>query len=78
MILKSHCEFCIKADYGPCKPDRVCLICRDNGVGITSSNIELLKIVGCGSFRYDGCGLTDLERSFHKVRNYRKYIETGE
>jgi hypothetical protein len=38
-------------------------ICDKHGVGISSHGIEILKIVGCKSYNYDGKGLNDLERS---------------
>lgn len=73
MILKSFCRYCLKADFTSCKPSSAALFCRDVDIGITSGNVELLKLVGCGSFRYDGCGLTDLERASCKIKNYQKH-----
>ena len=61
MLKNQYCKTCKHAEH-VCKPQTVCCICEKYGIGITSSNLEVLKIVGCYSYGYDGKGLTDFER----------------
>jgi hypothetical protein len=52
-----------------CKPPDVCCVCKEKGIGIPYSMVEILRIVGCYTYLYDKRGLTDLERSFNKNKN---------
>jgi hypothetical protein len=68
MLKNLYCKTCAHAEY-ICKPQNICCICKKHGIGIPSSAFEVLKIVGCNSYKYDENGLTDLERSFNKKGN---------
>jgi hypothetical protein len=68
MLKNLHCKTCAHAER-ICKSNNVYCICRPNGIGILPEVVDTLKIVGCNSYKYDGNGLTDLERSFNKKGN---------
>lgn len=61
MLKDMYCKTCKYAEY-ICKPQNVCCICQKHGIGILPNIFEVLKIVGCYSYKYDGKGLTDFER----------------
>jgi len=68
MLKDLYCKTCAHAEF-VCKPESVCCICEEHGIGIPRSAFEVLKVVGCYSYLYDKKGLTDLERSFNKNKN---------
>jgi len=62
---KESCRNCVNADT-KCKPSHMAAICQKCGIGITPSMMEVIEVIGCKSYNYDGKGITDLERSYHK------------
>jgi len=60
-----YCNTCKNAER-KCKPAHIAVLCQKSGIGITTSEVLMLRAVGCMSYQYDGKGLTDLERSYHK------------
>ena len=63
----NNCKTCGDAEW-KCKPPDVACICGKKGIGIRQECVEVLGVVGCLIYSYDGKGLTDLERSFYKKR----------
>jgi len=61
MLKDQYCKTCAQSEF-ICKPPNICCICQEHGIGITTPTLEVLKIVGCYSYGYDGKGLTDFER----------------
>jgi hypothetical protein len=66
-MIRSDCKSCKHPEWR-CKPDSVACICKLYGIGIKQEVISVLGIIGCDSYSYDLKGLTDLERSFYKVK----------
>jgi uncharacterized protein (UPF0262 family) len=60
-----YCNTCKNAERN-CKPAHIAVICQKAGIGITTSEVLMLRVVGCMSYNYDGKGTTDLERSWSK------------
>ena len=63
-----YCNTCLNAER-KCKPEHIAVICKKAGIGVTTSEVLMLRAVGCMSYNYDGRGITDLERRMFKTKS---------
>jgi hypothetical protein len=65
-MIKGTCKTCAGVEQR-CKPPLVSHICTICGIGILPGVAEVISIIGCQSYQYDGRGLTDRERSMNNA-----------